>query len=356
MNRELLFDAKMVVCIGAGGVGKTSISAALGLANARLKRKTLVLTIDPAKRLANALGLDKSLAMPTQVPGYPLFFAMMFDVEKGWQDLLSRELGKSYFNSNLRYNRFFGHLSKDLPGSHEFIACDEVYRILTNSDFDLVILDTPPASQGLQFLNAPQKLVNFFENELFRTLLRSKGLLSRASFGLFDRSSTLIKKSLKYFAEGSFIDEMFDFIYLLRDLYPVMSKRSQEFQEVLAARTTQYVIIARPLKAPLLEAQQLNQDLAAKGYRSGLLVLNQVSPLFRHENLFELPTDEIFKLESKRAAIERLLWQNTLAQNTFRQTCISIPRLASHNHPLERIAQITEKLQDAFHEETGSRD
>ena len=166
---RILQDMRVVVCVGSGGVGKTTTAAALGLYAATLGKRTLVITIDPARRLANALGLESLGSHPKPLDAEVLaraglrpaaqIDAMMLDLTAAWDDLVTRVAPDAETSARLVDNRFYKHLTRDLPGAQDFIACEALYSLVESGEYDLIVLDTPPTANALDFLEAPSRIL-----------------------------------------------------------------------------------------------------------------------------------------------------------------------------------------------------
>src|SRR5690606_15463925 len=169
-----LLQREVVVCVGAGGVGKTTIAAAVALHAAMEGKRAIVLTIDPARRLATALGLS---ALDNQATRVPLsegargeLWAMMLDLERSWDEFVGRTVAPERREAILR-NRFYKTLSSSLAGSQEYIATQKLHEIHASGRYDLVVLDTPPTQNALDFLDAPRRILDFLGNDTLRSLL-----------------------------------------------------------------------------------------------------------------------------------------------------------------------------------------
>ena len=172
---------RIAVCVGSGGVGKTTVAAAIALARAAEGGKALVCTIDPARRLANALGLASLGNVESRVPDHAFreaglrpageLFAMMLDVKRTWDDLVARHAPDRARRERIYQNRLYQQLSGALGGSQEFMAMEKLYELATERDYDLVVLDTPPTAHALDFLDAPDRILDFLGNETARALL-----------------------------------------------------------------------------------------------------------------------------------------------------------------------------------------
>jgi anion-transporting ArsA/GET3 family ATPase len=298
--RRLLGTRQIVVCVGSGGVGKTTTAASLGIAAAALGRKTLVITIDPARRLANALGLDSLLHKPqpvdaalvqaararlgaidpvgTSTTAAPLA-AMMLDLKAGWDDMLFRTAPDKATAEKILVNRFYRVLSTELPGAHEFIACEHLHHLASSGDWDLVVLDTPPTQNALDFLDAPQRILGVLDNDAFRLLAhkapgeREPSLATRFLDGATGRAQSVIAK----FTGQELLDELGELLLLLKDMYGPLTQRTREFVALLGGRHSAFVVVTAPQPAVLAEAAFFAGELRRRALPLTAAVINRVT-------------------------------------------------------------------------------
>ena len=178
---------RIIACCGSGGVGKTTVSAALGMHGAMSGRKTLVLTIDPARRLADSLGIGEFDTEAQKVPAEKFkelglrpsgeLFAMMLDTKRTFDRLIEKYSASDRMRETILGNRYYQHLSGTLSGSHEYMAMEKLYEIHQEGKYDLIVLDTPPSRNAFEFLEAPERLSKLLDNNLFRKILKPAGLI-----------------------------------------------------------------------------------------------------------------------------------------------------------------------------------
>ena len=194
---EALESAGVIVCAGTGGVGKTTLAASLALRAACLGRRTLVLTIDPARRLADALGIETLPDEPAEIDLQAInkglrstggsLSAIMLDPKPTFDRLVDRLTDNKESRQRILDNRFYQHLSEALAGSAEYAAMEQVNEVVESEDYDLVVVDTPPASHALDFLAAPRRLRAFLEGRFVGTLLKPTMSAGRFGFRVFGR-------------------------------------------------------------------------------------------------------------------------------------------------------------------------
>lgn len=280
---ELLSSARVVVACGPGGVGKTTTSAALALGVAlRMDRRVLVLTIDPARRLADALGLPSSGNEVVAVG--PEFFASLDRVPKGtlsvamldaamtWDALIRRAAGSASDAAEIIANPLYKNLTARFARGHEFIAMERLYELDHSGEFDLMILDTPPSQGVVDFLDAPARMGDFFSSRLLSWLtapLRSR-LVNLAS-----RPFTLVADRI---LGTDFLSSTGRFFLLLQNMYDGFVLRARRVQQLLAASDTMFLIVTTPEQIPLEESLALADEIERRNLALGALVANKVLP------------------------------------------------------------------------------
>jgi anion-transporting ArsA/GET3 family ATPase len=290
---RLVREQRVIICVGSGGVGKTTTAAALGLAAAAAGRKTLVITIDPARRLANALGLTglshtpqlvdeqlvarsaSSLGLTLSITPQAPLHAMMLDLKAGWDDMLFRTAPDVATANKILANRFYRVLSTELPGAHEFIACEHLQHLASSGRFDLVVLDTPPTQNALDFLDAPSRILGVLDNDAFRFFADKS-----TSLGLrfLDSASGRAQSVIARFTGAEMLDELGDFLVLLKDLYEPLTQRTREFVDLLGGRHTAFLVVTAPQPTVLAEAAFFAGELVRRKLPLAAVVVNRLTP------------------------------------------------------------------------------
>ena len=280
--RARLEDKRIVICVGAGGVGKTTTSAALALGLAARGRKVAVVTIDPARRLASALGLDELSGEPRRIDpemfaaqGVPLegeLWAMMLDAKRTFDEIIARLAPDERAREEILANPVYKELSTAVAGSHELSAIAKLYELYEEHDFDVIVLDTPPSRNALDFLDAPNRLLGFLDGRALQVFLAPGGLTAR----LFGRGTGLV---FAIFARVTGIDMLAELSRFFRSLSGVIEgfgERTRGVAELLRAPETTFVIVTSPEPDPAREAVYLADRLAAAGMHHGELIVNRV--------------------------------------------------------------------------------
>ncbi len=237
--KDLFGDRKILICAGTGGVGKTSLSASLGLLAARAGRRTLVLTIDPAQRLAQALGIDRRPGEEVDVPGVPGLSAVMIDPRREFDEFVLGAVDKG-IAKGLFENPLYQQLVGNLNGSQEFTSLVKLLNCVNSGRYDLVILDTPPTQNAVDFLKAPDRLYALFQDTVigwFANPQRNEGWIKRT----LHRGTKLVTAALERATGSKFILELKDFFEHISHLKGRIAKVSKETGDLLHSKDCGFV-------------------------------------------------------------------------------------------------------------------
>ena len=279
---DLLQGKRICVCAGSGGVGKTTTSAAIALGMAAQGAKVAVVTIDPAQRLANALGVEELPNEPHRVDperltsgGLPItgeLWAMMLDPKRTFDELIERIAPDPARADEIKANRVYRELSTAVSGSQEFTAVAKLYDLDQEHEFDLLVLDTPPSRNALDFLEAPQRLNSFFEGSTLKALARPAGQGIR----ILGRGATPLLAGLRRVTGVDLLTDVGTFFQLLGDMTGDFSLRAAEVERMLRARTTAFVLVTSAEREPIDEAIWLHRTLEHGGLPFAGVVVNRV--------------------------------------------------------------------------------
>lgn len=280
---RLLLDKDLLVSVGPGGVGKTTISAAMALQSARMGRNTLVLTIDPARRLAQALGLDglddavqevsieELRATGMEVKGK--LYAAMLDTGASFDTLMSRIAPNPQVEQRILNNRVYRAMAGTLARSHAYVAMERLYEVMEDERFDLVILDTPPTRNALDILDAPGALMAFLEENVVKWFVRkpAKGLRGR----LWNTGSVATTRLLGMLAGQDFLEEVISFFESFYELREGFSERADRARAYLRHPRSAFVIVTSADPANLEDAKNLAEGVRSRGVRIAAAVFNR---------------------------------------------------------------------------------
>jgi anion-transporting ArsA/GET3 family ATPase len=292
---DVVADKRIVICGGSGGVGKTTTSAAIGMGAAAAGRKVAVVTIDPAKRLANSLGLEELGNEPALVD--PALFAragvemqgelwaMMLDPKRTFDDLIDRLAPNEKARDEVLGNRIYQELSNAVAGSQEFTAMAKLYELDRDHDFDLIVLDTPPSRNALDFLDAPDRLTQFFEGRALQVFLRPTGLAAR----VMGRGTGMVFGVLKRVTGIDLLEDLAVFFRSLSGMIDGFKERAQAVNKLLADRRTVFLLVTSPEREPIDEAIFFWRKLKAARMPFGGVVVNRV----HHDLLGDAEVDDV---------------------------------------------------------------
>ena len=282
---QLLAAKEIVVCCGSGGVGKTTTAASLGaMAAARHGGKVLVLTVDPARRLANALGLQGFGNVEKQVPLSAFeeanvkprgeLWAAMLDTRQSWDDLVKRHAPNKETVNAILENKLYQNFAGRFVQSHDYIAMERLYEIHASGTYDLVIVDTPPTRNAVDFLDAPERMAEFFTSRFLRLLIapyRSR-LVSMASKPFYQVADRILGTQ--------FLQDIAEFFILFQSMYDGFVQRARAVSALLRDKRSTFVVVSTLEAAPLDEAEFFLEQLAERKLHLGAIVLNKVLPSY----------------------------------------------------------------------------
>ncbi len=282
---EVVRAHSVVITVGSGGVGKTTIAAALALRSALDGTGALVCTIDPAKRLANALGLVALGNTETRISTETFaqaglsakgeLRAMMLDMKRTWDELIERRAPPDR-REKILTNRFYQSLSTVLAGSQEYVAMEKLWELRTQRDYPLIVLDTPPTAHALDFLEAPNRILDFLDNDAAKWLLTPA--LAAGKFGLkiFNLGSSYVARQLSKITGTETLQQLADFMLNLSAMNEGFRERAQQTRALLESKSTAFVLVTGPMNERLDEALYFFELLKANRMNVAAVVVNRV--------------------------------------------------------------------------------
>ena len=275
---ELVAERAIVVCCGSGGVGKTTVSAAFALEAARRGRRACVVTIDPAKRLANALGVDTLANTARRIAGqWPgELWALMLDPKGTFDDLVERYAGSAEQAAAILSNRIYRNLTGALSGTQEYMAMEKLYELSEAGHYDIVVVDTPPTRNALDFLDAPRRLTRFLGHRLFQLLL----MPTRAYLRAVSVATQALLRTISKVAGAEIVHDAVAFFQAFEGMEEGFRLRAEHMRRLLLRRTTAFVLVTSPRADTVEEAGWFADKLKESGLAVEALIVNRVHPGF----------------------------------------------------------------------------
>ena len=289
---QAVAQSNVLVCVGSGGVGKTTVAATLALRAAVDGKGSLVCTIDPARRLANSLGLevlgnaetriaDPVLATAAGRPPGASMHAMMLDMKRAWDELIEQRAPPDKRDKILG-NRFYQSLSSALAGSQEYIAMEKLCELRMQRGYPLIVLDTPPTAHALDFLDAPNRILDFLDNDAAKWLLTPALAAGKIGLKLFNLGSSYVAKTISRFTGVETLQELANFMLHMSSMYEGFRERAHQTRALLEAPTTSFVLVTGPMPERIDEAVYFHTTLLQNHMRIAAVVVNRVHPPVPH--------------------------------------------------------------------------
>jgi anion-transporting ArsA/GET3 family ATPase len=293
--QELVDDRRVVICCGTGGVGKTTTAAVLALEGARRGRNACVVTIDPARRLADALGIEHLTNDPTEidrklwadavgdtaavVPGGRLS-ALMLDTKSTFDVLVTRNASSPDQAQRILDNGFYRNISGALGGTQEYMAMEKLHELHDEGNFDLIVVDTPPTRHALDFLDAPKRLTRLLDNRIFRLLM----MPTRAYLRVASVAVQTFLRTVARVVGSEVIEDVVAFFRAFEGMEEGFRERARVVEELLTDPATAFVLVSSPRRDAMEEATFFAHRLAEAGQSVQALIVNRVHPSFGDES------------------------------------------------------------------------
>jgi anion-transporting ArsA/GET3 family ATPase len=372
---QLLLSRRVLVVVGAGGVGKTTTAAALAVAGARKGRRVLCLTIDPAKRLAEALGLE-GMSGQEQAISPELFArhgmsirgsltAMMLDPSATFDELVVKYSPSPGRAKRLLENELYQYVSRSLAGTQEYMAMEKLVAVQSDPRFDLIILDTPPTANALDFLDAPERLVDALDSPAIRWFAEAFESTGKLSLNLLARSAAIVLRGLGRITGGGFLKAMAQFITELNDLFGGFRDRAKIVEAALRSPDVSFVLTTSPAPMSIQEVLFFSDRLEESRMPRGAFVVNRFrlpppgadAPPDEHDVADALAAHDIGLSNDARqrlvrahadaallAALDAAHVRGLDARARGQVPIVRVPELPSDVHDLESLGQLSEIL------------
>ncbi|MDQ4096036.1 MAG: AAA family ATPase [Actinomycetota bacterium] len=286
--QRITADKQIIVCAGAGGVGKTTTAAAIALRAAIDGKKTAVLTIDPARRLASSLGLKELSNEPTRVNARKFatlgvkpkgsLHAMMLDTKTTFDKVVMQYAPTPEQAERILANRFYRNISGTLSGTQEYMAMEKLYELHADGNYDLIVIDTPPTRNALDFLDAPKRMTDFFESKVLRWFLLPYMKAGGGFMRVANVAAATFLRIVKRIVGGDVLQDTAEFFANLEGMYDGFKQRARDVASLLQSPATSFVVVTSPAEESVAEATYFSSRLHEAGLPFGALVVNRVHP------------------------------------------------------------------------------
>ncbi|HVF33357.1 MAG TPA: ArsA-related P-loop ATPase [Acidimicrobiales bacterium] len=340
---RLVAERTIVVCCGSGGVGKTTTAATLALEAARAGRRACVVTIDPAKRLADALGLETLSNTPGRIDGpwTGELSALMLDTKSTFDALVTRYAATPEQAEAILANRVYRNMAGALSGTQEYMAMEKLHELAEGGDFDLIVIDTPPTRNALDFLDAPRRLTRFLDNRVFKLLM----MPTRAYLKAVSIATQTFLRTISRVVGGEVVADAVAFFQAFEGMEQGFRDRAAEVLAMLKAPTTAFVLVTSPRRDAVEEASFFADKLGESGIGVDGLVVNRVHPSFG-----DAPVPAGFGALSENLADFRRIAEReahhveALAGRVAPAPVARVPFLADDVHDLDGLARVGASL------------
>jgi anion-transporting ArsA/GET3 family ATPase len=351
MLTSLLEGKRIVICAGSGGVGKTTTAAAVAMGMAERGLRVAVVTIDPARRLANSLGLEELGNEPRLVDLAPHgieargeLWAMMLDSKRTFDELIERLAPDERTRDEVLANRIYQQLSSAVAGSQEFTAIAKLYELDQAGGFDLIVLDTPPSRNALDFLDAPDRLTRFFQGRALRLFLRPAGLGGK----ILGRGTGVVFSVLQRVTGVDLLRDLSVFFRSLGGMVDGFTERARRVGALLEDPATTFLIVTAPRHDPVEEAIFFHRKLADAGMPFGGLVVNRLHRAPHGPVPAELGAALSARVEAALEDLSALAARDAANVERLRETlgdpAAVVPELDDDVHDVEGLALMREHL------------
>lgn len=372
---KLVETRRVIITVGAGGVGKTTTAAALSVAAARRGRRVLCLTIDPARRLAESLGLERMSSEAAVVDpkrfeaaGVPMkgsLTAMMLDTKRTFDDLVVKYSSTPEKAKELLNNKLYKYVSTSLAGTQEYMAMEKLVAVKNDPRYDLILLDTPPTANALDFLDAPERLVEALDSATMKWFIQAFESSGKLSLNVLARSAALVLRGIGKITGGGFLEAMAEFITELNDLFGGFKQRAEVVQRALRSPEVAFVLVTSPAPMSINEVLYFSERLEEHHMPRGAFVVNRfrVPPVHAGEAVsaeevagavkargVALDDDAPARLvrahsdATKLAALDAFYVKSLDARANGRVPIVRVPELASDVHDLTLLAKLADML------------
>jgi anion-transporting ArsA/GET3 family ATPase len=351
---SLVRASRIVVCTGSGGVGKTTTAAVIALEGAKAGRKACVVTIDPAKRLADALGLEGLTNSPSKIEGpwSGELWALMLDTKSTFDALVRKNADDDEQAEGILANTFYRNISGALSGTQEYMAMEKLYELHEEMDFDLIVVDTPPTRNALDFLEAPRRLTRFLDHRLYKILMAP----TRGFVKAINVAAQAFLRTVSKVVGGDVVEDAVTFFQAFDGMEQGFKERAEHVLELLTHDDTSFILVTAPRRDVVEEATYFATKLREADIPVRALIVNRMHPRFSdasatamHERAHTLAGTDLGSLYQNLGDFLQVSTNEEehlagLAVKVRPAPVIRVPYLETDVHDLESLAEIASHL------------
>lgn len=363
---ELIKSKKVIICCGSGGVGKTTISASIAVKAAQMGKKVLVLTIDPARRLATSLGLTKLTDTDLRV-GEGLFkgemYAAVLDAKKVFDEFLIRLSPSQELADRVLKNKIYLQFSSAMSASQEYSALERLLQTVQQGTYDLVVLDTPPTKHAIDFLRSPGKVHALFQDSILKWFMMPFVTFEKISLGIVNRGTKAAFKAFEKLAGAEFLGSVTDFFVAIKDWQGAVKNRATEVHELLLSDDTAFLLITGFNSVRIEEARYFSRTLEQGGYHLNAVIVNRTFPFWEVDKpsvVTEKAPDSDPRIDKLRSYFDQNCELYRRQYSSFLQFSgelrgkvkfYALPDFESDIHDLKALQNVASRLGEAMHYE-----
>jgi anion-transporting ArsA/GET3 family ATPase len=354
--KKLLQNAKVIVCVGSGGVGKTTVASAIAFRGAQLGKKVLVLTVDPSRRLKSTMGLegrdDAEISHPS-IKGS--LHASIIDAKKVFDEFVMRASKEDRAQKILK-NKLYIQLSTTLSGSQEFTALEKLYSAYESGLYDLIVLDTPPTKHAIDFLQAPQKLSSLFNEKVAQWFRDPEGQERGLFKTILQTGTRQVLKALEALTGSEFMGELTDFFKSIQKWQGQLEARIAASHSLLISRGTHFVLVTSFDEAKLKEAEFFSREIRKSGYQLSTVLINRAYP--KGLDLKQKVSDtndllHLYKVFQSLLEQKEKFYQSFSIRMSGQGQVLRIPELMNQISDLEGVVEMAQNIEDAETKKAG---
>lgn len=349
--KDLLSRARVIVCVGSGGVGKTTVASAIALRAAQMGRKVLVLTVDPSRRLKSTMGLDsddEARVLHPSIKGS--LSASVINPKKIFDDFVKRASINEEKTNKILKNKLYIQLSTTLSGSQEFTALEKLYSSFESGNFDLIVLDTPPTKHAIDFLEAPQKLSSIFSEKIARWFRDPVNEKKNFFKSLLQTGTKQVLRALEMLTGSEFMTELSDFFKSIQQWQGQLEKRIADTHKLLVDPQTHFVLVTSFDEAKLKEAEFFSREIRKSGYQLSAVLINRAYPKGLDLNQKvegHNPLEKMYQTYQSYMRSKEKVYQSFSIRMSGQGQVHRLPELLNPISDLEGVVEMAQNMEEA---------